>query len=285
MRKQMIAENGIIFVKNRQVYEEETDRIIVDSSINAGLGDSFAFDLGYEWEERYEPLQEELTNLKIAAIIDSDPYDEVFGSLQFLVPLSLAKELFPAADEHDSTKPFGYMIYLSDESYEEEAAEEIKSLITNRIDLQFINRMDEVRESRSFYIQIYTLVFGFVIVVALIGAINIVNTVTTNLLLRKQEIAMLQAIGMTGGDVRKMIAAEGVIYGLFGAFFGTIFGVINSFILYLILLGVRLFQFSLDIPVILIGAVSSIVIGIVSALLPLRKLKHENVMDNLRDVD
>ena len=85
--------------------------------------------------------------------------------------------------------------------------------------INVINNVKEAEEMRANNLQINILLYGFVAVVSLIGVVNIVNTITTNLILRRKEIASLSALGMTYKNIRSMILTEGILYGVYGAFF------------------------------------------------------------------
>ena len=47
-------------------------------------------------------------------------------------------------------------------------------------------------------------------IVALVGILNFMNSIVTGILSRKQELAMLQAVGMTGKQLKQMLVLEGV---------------------------------------------------------------------------
>ena len=49
-------------------------------------------------------------------------------------------------------------------------------------------------------------------VLALIGILNFMNAIVTGILARKKELAMMEAVGMTGGQMRGMLAWEGIFY-------------------------------------------------------------------------
>lgn len=49
-------------------------------------------------------------------------------------------------------------------------------------------------------------------ILALIGILNFVNSVITSVQTRRQELAVLQSIGMTGGQLKKMLIGEGMCY-------------------------------------------------------------------------
>ena len=52
-------------------------------------------------------------------------------------------------------------------------------------------------------------------VLALIGILNFMNAVITSILVRKQELAMMEAIGMTGRQLKRMLITEGLYYAIF----------------------------------------------------------------------
>lgn len=63
----------------------------------------------------------------------------------------------------------------------------------------------------------YRLVGGVLCsVLALIGILNFVNSMMTSILSRYREIAMLQSVGMTGKQVKKMLIYEGLGYSVLG---------------------------------------------------------------------
>ena len=62
----------------------------------------------------------------------------------------------------------------------------------------------------------YTFIGGLLsFVLALIGILNFINTMVTSVLSRKQEFAMMEAVGMTGNQLKKMLCQEGLYYALF----------------------------------------------------------------------
>ena len=70
---------------------------------------------------------------------------------------------------------------------------------------------------------IYTMMF----LVIFIGAINIINTRYTNIILRKKEFGTLLAIGIQKGDLRKIIIL------VIGVFILLVINLLSSFIPYI----------------------------------------------------
>ena len=51
-----------------------------------------------------------------------------------------------------------------------------------------------------------------VMIIGMVGVLNFINAVMAGIIARKNEIAVLQAIGMTGRQVKGMLVTEGLIY-------------------------------------------------------------------------
>lgn len=73
---------------------------------------------------------------------------------------------------------------------------------------------------------ISTIGLSLSVVIALIGVLNFVNAVFTSIVSRKREFAMLQSIGMTTGQLKRVIICEGISYiaatGVLSLIVGTI---------------------------------------------------------------
>lgn len=93
----------------------------------------------------------------------------------------------------------------------------------------FINYEQQYRQEKNMYLLLSIFVYGFITVVALIGVTNIFNTITTNMELRAPEFAMLQAVGMTRREFRRMILLESLFYGGKALLIGIPLGVALSY--------------------------------------------------------
>ena len=55
--------------------------------------------------------------------------------------------------------------------------------------------------------------YGFIVLISLIAAANVFNTISTNIALRRRELAMLRSVGMTQKGFRQMMNYECLLYG------------------------------------------------------------------------
>ena len=91
------------------------------------------------------------------------------------------------------------------------------------------------KQSDNLQLQIMVLVYGFIALIILISTVNIINTVTINLLVKKREYATFKAIGMTKGQFKKLVLLEGALFGIIACIIGlpisfllTHFGVVAN---------------------------------------------------------
>ena len=88
--------------------------------------------------------------------------------------------------------------------------------------------MDTIEESITYYSRNQQLTFGALLIVASIvvcfSFINLVNTTITNFLSRRQEIGMLQAIGLSKKQLIKMLCYEGMLYSAFATLVTLLLG-------------------------------------------------------------
>ncbi|MEE3405100.1 MAG: ABC transporter permease, partial [Acutalibacteraceae bacterium] len=95
--------------------------------------------------------------------------------------------------------------------------------------LQGVNNYAQmVNSMRSAILVVQIFVYGFILIIALIGVTNIFNTITTNMKLRQKEFAMLRSIGTTKKEFNRMIHLESLLYTMKSLLFAIPIGLIGS---------------------------------------------------------
>lgn len=59
------------------------------------------------------------------------------------------------------------------------------------------NYAREIQDVRAMMLVIKIFSYGFIILISLISIANVFNTISTNILLRRREFAVLRSVGMT----------------------------------------------------------------------------------------
>jgi len=138
--------------------------------------------------------------------------------------------------------------------------------------------------NNTFVIDLFTYVF--VIMISLIAVANVFNTISTNIMLRKRELAMLRSVGMSERDFQKMMNFECVFYGMRTLLFGLPIAAISSWLIYKgLVTAERMDNFHFVFPwgSMAISVFSVLFIVFITMLYAIRKIKRENIIDALRD--
>lgn len=177
--------------------------------------------------------------------------------------------------------PDEVFVYM-DSSAPDKLQDEIEKILLNE-SYSISNINENVKMMRQLYILVGIFLYGFILVISLIGITNIFNTITTSMNLRKQEFAMLKSIGMTSKEFNKMIRLESIFMGAKSLFFGVIIGVGLSYLEYKVLAETQGLPF--DIPILSI-IISIIVVYLLITILmkySMKKISKQNTIETIRN--
>lgn len=87
------------------------------------------------------------------------------------------------------------------------------------------------QQDRNTMMAVQILTYGFIILISLIAVANVFNTISTNLMLRRKEFAMLRSMGMSPKGFNRMLYYECLIYGCKSVLYGTILTGIVSYLI------------------------------------------------------
>ncbi len=272
-------ENGVIIIGKNSIFNPKTERRFYGPIMNLKPGDEIHLQL-FEYKDEYEFGKGKLNKVKVLAVLEDAPlnFRGNESGLKIITTEEVAKKL--GSEQLD---PVALNVQLKDVKLEDEAKRAIVNIISDEGNLILINRIDMNRSNNAVIIMVKILLYGFVIVVSLIGSVNIINTLTTNIILRRREFAALKSIGLTQRGLRKIISLEGILYGIMGSFYGSIAGLLLSYTLYRGVSDVREQIFKIPYDAIAIAASGAIIIGYLSVLAPLRRMKKDNLVEAVRE--
>ena len=175
-------------------------------------------------------------------------------------------------------------IFNVDEEHQLATENWLKNYTTNTdTALDYLSKVT-LRQIFDGMINMYRLVGGALCaILALIGILNFINSMTTSILSRYREIAMLQSVGMTGWQVKQMLIYEGIGYSILGLLGSLILSVIASLTV-VRMMGAELTYFTWHftlLPVFL----CIIPLILITAIVPLvcyNKISQKTVVDRLR---
>lgn len=275
------SENGVIIIAKNRIYNEETKRSFYGPIADLKVGDEVCLQYNGTSKGKVEFGKGEVNKVKVLAVLNRDPFNFKGdnGGLKIITTQNMAKKLI----EKGSISPINLNIIIKNAKNIEGAQKEIENTINSKTALKLVNTIDRNKTQKSVILMVEILLYGFVIVISLIGSVNIINTLTTNIILRKREFASLKSIGLTQKGLRKMIVLEGFMYGIQGTIYGSIIGCGVSYLLFKGLSGAREFAWRIPWSAIGIAAVCAMLIGYISVIAPLSRIKKENLIEAIRE--
>ncbi len=149
-------------------------------------------------------------------------------------------------------------------------------------DLNVHDLTEEARYQRNITIVISIFLYGFIIVITLIGVTNIFNTITSNMELRQKEFAMLKSIGMTNREFKRMINLETLFYSVKSLFFGIILGILAGYLIHGSFTSDIVRPYKLPYTAILISIVFVILIVFMIMHYSMNKINKQNIIETIR---
>lgn len=111
---------------------------------------------------------------------------------------------------------------LSRQGYSDDIVAQLKALTASEDKLEFVTMKDRADLYKSAFRTMTIAVYAFVAVIACFGLVNLVNTIMTNILSRKNEIGIFQAVGLSKAQLLKMLNTENA-YLIFGSLISSVF--------------------------------------------------------------
>ena len=148
----------------------------------------------------------------------------------------------------------------------------------------FLSYEETDQQLQESFAQIQMLAWGLILFVGLIGILNIINTVYTNIHTRVTEIGMQRAIGMSASSLYKTFLWEGAYYGITASVIGSILGYICT--IFIEAATSDTIQL-VAIPVVSILEATLLAVGacLLATAIPLRKISKMSIVDSIETVE
>ena len=149
----------------------------------------------------------------------------------------------------------------------------------------YVSNMDkQMRDEKSLFTLLGVFAYGLIVVIALIGITNIINTLSTGMELRSREFATLRSIGMTDKQFAGMVRLESVFISVKALVIGVPLGILISYLLCVMMN-------RMDDAIIYEPPYKAIILCIVVVImliyaimkLSMKKLRHNNIIETIKN--
>ncbi|MBU3092854.1 ABC transporter permease [Clostridium sp. CF011] len=198
-----------------------------------------------------------------------------------MVPYSL-KEKFETSDTHAVIK--GLTFRSKNPTKSMAKMEAMIKGVGIKSNYKLYNYYEMFDQSRNYILIVNVFAYTFIIMISLIAVANVFNTISTNIKLRRRELAMLRSVGMSDRDFQKMMNFECAFYGMKALLFGLPIAAISSWLIYkgMVSSGEDI-GFMFPWGSMAISVFSVLFVVFITMLYSVSKIKKENIIDALRD--
>lgn len=154
----------------------------------------------------------------------------------------------------------------------------------SQISFSVSNLDKEMRDEKSLFTLLGVFAYGLIVVIALIGITNIINTLSTGMELRSREFATLRSIGMTDKQFVGMVRLESVFISVKALVIGVPLGILISYLLCVIMNrmdGAIIYEPPYKAIILCIVVVIMLIYAIMK--LSMTKLRHNNIIETIKN--
>lgn len=246
---------------------------------------------------------EKYISLDCAAAIRKKPENMVYynsSRINFYFPISSFEkmfsydEIFNLKDDTDTAQDNGSekisgaydvqcSIYLGSKNHninEKEVKQYIQSTSYPVIGIYNVQADREFERNIIIIINVFS--YGFIVLISLIAIANVFNTMTTNINLRRRELAMLTSVGMTPAGLKKMLAYECFMYGFKSLLYSIPVSLFVTYWLYRITMSV-ISGFFVPWSSVAVAVCSVFVVVFTTGIYAIRKQNKVSVVDTLKN--
>ncbi len=206
-------------------------------------------------------------------------YVEGHRGLTLLYPDSFKTVILP-----NRNTPYNYNYYfLSDDHSASYTA--LKQTLTEQglSSDSLVDYAAMAEENRNVVIIVQVFAYGFIMLISLIAAANVFNTISTNISLRRREFAMLKSVGMSAKGFHRMMNYECLLYGTRALLYGLPASVGVTYLIHRAASEGFTTTFRLPWAAIGIAVLSVFAVVFVTMLYSMSKIKKDNPIDALKN--
>ena len=163
----------------------------------------------------------------------------------------------------------------------DQTEQDISDLLGGAVMVSNFDLQARMMNAVTLVVQIF--VYGFILVISLIGMTNIFNTISTNMRLRAREFASLRSIGMTKREFDRMIRLESVFYSVKSLLIGIPLGLLGGWVIKLMYSQYREIPYQFPWQAILISVVAVGLAVWVIMRYSIAKVRRQNIIETIRN--
>ena len=217
--------------------------------------------------------------VKVMGIVDTNiPYG---GYDTLFIPLEMLSKIVPIEN-------LNYQFIVdTDDSKWAAAKDEIQKIIPPTSSLYVSTLNDWVEAYNEKLLNYRMPVYIFVMFIGVFGIINLLNTLITNILTRKRELGVLQAVGLSSKQLSKMLLIEGLFYTLGVLLLSISCGTLIGYLLCTVFSAMSIFgKVSYHFPTVEMFSyfILMLAVQMLFSCFAIRQIKKQSLVDQIREL-
>ncbi|NSI71486.1 FtsX-like permease family protein [[Eubacterium] rectale] len=262
-----------------------------DNAVEGGTESSTEDNSGYVDEETINNGVRKTVDVTIAGVTDKVPigYKGYSNTLLFMNQKGF-ESLWGDGKNGNEIKPgyasySAYVVAENADEYQDTFEKETEGNPEYSQISFYVSNMDkQMRDEKSLFTLLGVFAYGLIVVIALIGITNIINTLSTGMELRSREFATLRSIGMTDKQFVGMVRLESVFISVKALVIGVPLGILISYLL-CVMMNRMDDAIIYEPPYKAIILCILVVIMLIYAIMKLSmtKLRHNNIIETIKN--
>lgn len=262
-----------------------------DNAVEGGTESSTEDNSGYVDEETINNGVRKTVDVTIAGVTDKVPigYKGYSNTLLFMNQKGF-ESLWADGKSGNEFKPgnaiySAYVVAENADEYQDTFEKETEGNTEySQISFYVSNLDKEMRDEKSLFTLLGVFAYGLIVVIALIGITNIINTLSTGMELRSREFATLRSIGMTDKQFVGMVRLESVFISVKALVIGVPLGILISYLLCVMMNRMDdAIIYELPYKAIILCIVVVIMLIYAIMKLSMTKLRHNNIIETIKN--
>lgn len=262
-----------------------------DNAVEGGTESSTEDNSGYVDEETINNGVRKTVDVTIAGVTDKVPigYKGYSNTLLFMNQKGF-ESLWGDGKNGNEIKPgyasySAYVVAENADEYQDTFEKETEGNPEYSQISFYVSNMDkQMRDEKSLFTLLGVFAYGLIVVIALIGITNIINTLSTGMELRSREFATLRSIGMTDKQFVGMVRLESVFISVKALVIGVPLGILISYLLCVMMNRMDdAIIYEPPYKAIILCIVVVIMLIYVIMKLSMTKLRHNNIIETIKN--
>lgn len=180
-----------------------------------------------------------------------------------------------------------HLLVSTDTDKEETVQEALTEMLEKKSELNLETYAERKIVYEQIVNQMFAAISGLAIFIMMFSILSMMNTLITNIVTRKQELAMLEAIGMNKAQIRKMLLGESLFLVLATVGVTTTIGTLSGYALSNMLYNMgafyMAFQFPMNLALIYAGVL--IAVPLLITFVSMHSFSKEALVERLRGME